>query len=566
VPDESWRRVGDGRITQTGWSDNGSLYVLRERSLYRIMPEEFFTQAIYSGIVPPGTLVGKAPFAYDPNFDSFWISPDGAKVLICKDGRNIFLYRLDPDDFGRDSAVSAMPYLFLQGNTVVTQVVWPENDEVTILTGSLRNGSRVSGAFRVKVPVEGAEGLTASFDELDVSGATALSLSPDESRIAVTTPEGVTVRRYANWAVERRVAAPGALHALWVSDSRLVVAGSSLVELVELSDGSRKLITLGQVDHYGWSSATAGAVAAEASGAAFTTAASAAAWTSAESYAANGPSSSSPNYRVYLDALSSGAYRNMIMVRSARGLGTKSLLPPPARGYKPFPEPEETRLGLVFDHGSRIRRREVALVVNAYDGAEGLVAVLDALRLYGLKATFFVNGEFIRRNPGAARLIAESGHEVGNLFFSVFDATDARYRIDGEFVKRGLARTEDEYFAATGGELSLLWHSPHYASNTTLVEAAADMNYIYIGRDVDPMDWVGRYQGTMTAGLYAGAHDIVERTAAAALPGSIIPIRLGVPEGGRDDYLFNELPLLINALLAEGFAIVPVSTLMEHAE
>ena len=49
-------------------------------------------------------------------------------------------------------------------------------------------------------------------------------------------------------------------------------------------------------------------------------------------------------------------------------------------------------------------------------------------------------------------------------------------------------------------------------------------------------------------------------------PGSIIPIRVGVPDGGRDDYLFNELPLLIDDLRSEGYAIVPISTLMNDAE
>lgn len=92
------------------------------------------------------------------------------------------------------------------------------------------------------------------------------------------------------------------------------------------------------------------------------------------------------------------------------------------------------------------------------------------------------------------------------------------------------------------------------------------MNYSYVGRDIDPLDWVGRSQGSLSQALYAGAHDIVERVAAAAKPGSIIPIQLGVPEGGRGDYLFNELPLLLNALLAEGYAIVPVSRLMGNAE
>ena len=254
------------------------------------------------------------------------------------------------------------------------------------------------------------------------------------------------------------------------------------------------------------------------------------------------------------------------MVRSAKGLGTRSLLPAPGRAYAPFPAQDDVRNPLVFDHGSRIRRREVSLAFNAYDGAEGLVGILDTLREYGIRATFFVNGEFVRRNPGAARLIAESGHEIGNMFFSVFDATDARYRADAEFVKRGLARTEDEYFAATGAELSLLWHSPNYSISSVLLEAAAEMNYTYIGRDVDPLDWVGRFQGTLTQGLYAGAHDLVERTVTAALPGSIVPVRIGIPDGGREDYFYNELPLLINALLADGYEIVPVSVLMKHAE
>jgi len=269
---------------------------------------------------------------------------------------------------------------------------------------------------------------------------------------------------------------------------------------------------------------------------------------------------------VYPDGLASGSYRNTIMVRSAKGLGTKSLLPAPSKTFAPFPKNDEPRDPLVFDHGSRIRRRELALVFNAYDGAEGLVGVLDTLREYGIRATFFVNGEFVRRNPGAARLVAESGHEVGNMFFSVFDATDARYRADAEFVKRGLARTEDEYFAATGAELSLLWHAPHYSTSSVLLEAAAEMNYTYIGRDVDPLDWVGRFQGALTQGLYAGAHDLIERTAAAVAPGSIVPVRIGIPDGGREDYYYNELPLLINALLAEGYDIVPVSVLMKHAE
>jgi peptidoglycan/xylan/chitin deacetylase (PgdA/CDA1 family) len=566
IPDETWRRIGKGRISHARWSANGSLYILRERSMYRIMAEEFFTQAIYSGIVPPGIMVGKTPFPFDPNFDSFWISPDGAKVLLCKDGRNIFLYWLDPDDFGRETAINAMPYLFLQGNTLVAQVIWPNSDEVTIFTGSLKNGKRLAGAYRIKVPIKGAEALSASFTNLAVNNALSLSLAPNEARIAIVKPDGVEIRHYSDWRLDTTIQAPGTLHAVWVGSDRLIIAGSSLIELVNLTDSRRRLINVAQADRYGWVQGNPGTVAIQVRGQAYNSPASNAAWQPVQAYTVAATTSSSANYRVYLDSLSAGMYRNMIMIRSVRGLGTTSLLPPPARAYKPFPDRDEAREAGIFNHGSRIRRREVALVFDAYDSAEGLTTVLETLRVYGFTATFFLNGEFIRRNPGAAKLIAESGHHTGNMFFSVFDATDARYRVDAEFVKRGLARTEDEYFKATGAELSLLWHPPYYATSTMLLAAATEMNYQYIGRDVDPMDWVGRYQGSISLGLYASTHDIIERTIAAVQPGSIIPIRIGAPDGGRHDYLFNELPLLINALMAEGYDIVPVSRLMENAE
>lgn len=566
VPDESWRKITDGRIGQVKWSRNSSLYLFRERSLYRIMPEEFFTQAIYAGIVPPGTMVGKSPFPYDSNFDEFWISPDGGKVILCKNGQNLFLFRLNPDDFGKEALVKAMPYMFLQGNTIISDIIWPFSDEVTIFTRSLRDGKRMSGAYRIKIPAEGQEGLSTGFEELAAIDAVSLALSPDENRIAVTSARGVTIRNYSSWKEERDIPSAGAMHSLWANNDQLIVAGSNTTEILSLRDSTKKLLAISQASQYGWATAQKDKVQLECASVFWENSPELSGWKKISSFLVNPPSTSSASYRVYMDELAAGLYKNTVMIRSAQGLGTVSLLPAAPRAYIPFPETDQKSLGSVFDHGSRIRRRELALVFNAYDNPEGLINILDTLKFFDIKASFFINGEFIRRNPGAARLIAESGHEIGNMFFSVFDATDARYKIDSEFIQRGLARTEDEYFGATGKELSLLWHSPHYAINSTLLEAAAKMNYTYIGRDIDPLDWVGRYHGTLSRSLYASAHEIVEQIVSDAKPGSIIPINLGVPEGGREDYLWNELGLLINALLAQGFDIVPVSTLMEHSK
>lgn len=566
VIEEGYRLLGAGRVEALRWGADGYLYMVKERSIYRIMPAEFFTQALYAGLITIGTMVGSMPFPFDPNFDSFWISPDGRKILLCKGGRNLFLYYLDPDDYGREARISALPYLFLQGDTTIRTVLWPESDQVTIFTSSLDAGKRVSAAYRVAAPASPTElGLSQTFRKLDSGNAVTVSLSPDMTKVALAGPDGVTVRRYSDWTVSATLPAPGTLHALWLNNHELVVAGERSIEIAPIAGGVRRLVGISQPERYGWSASTQGAVVVETSGGAWERAKDATAWTKAAAYSARPPATGSAAWRVYLDELDSGAYRNAVMVRSIKGLGTRSLLERPDTAWAPFPAVDEKLKGLAFEHGSRIRRREVALVFNAYDDATGLAGVLDVLAEFGIRATFFLNGEFIRRNPGATRLVAESGHEVGNMFFTTYDPTDARFRADTEFVQRGLARTEDEYFAATGRELSLLWHTPWYSTSTVALEAAAAMNYRYIGRDVDPLDWVPATE-KLVPGLYLGAPDLVERVIARKKPGSIIPIRVGVPPGGRDDYLFAELSLLVNALLAEGYEIVPVSTLVEHAE
>jgi len=37
------------------------------------------------------------------------------------------------------------------------------------------------------------------------------------------------------------------------------------------------------------------------------------------------------------------------------------------------------------------------------------------------------------------------------------------------------------------------------------------------------------------------------------------------PDGGRNDYLFHRLDVLLNGLIERGYEVVPVSTLMDNA-
>ena len=149
-------------------------------------------------------------------------------------------------------------------------------------------------------------------------------------------------------------------------------------------------------------------------------------------------------------------------------------------------------------------------------------------------------------------------------FYSYFNMTDSRFSIDEDFIRKGLSRNEDDYFAVTGKELSLFWHAPYYFVNSSILTAAQRLSYSYIGRDVDTLDWVSNSRSGNAGDLYRSAADLVEYIMEQKKPGSILPFRVGRTEEGRDDYLFQKLDLLLNDLIVAGYGIVPVSTLMEH--
>jgi hypothetical protein len=79
------------------------------------------------------------------------------------------------------------------------------------------------------------------------------------------------------------------------------------------------------------------------------------------------------------------------------------------------------------------------------------------------------------------------------------------------------------------------------------------------------MDWVSQDEaGRFGVSQYSAAA-MIDRIMSLKRPGSIIPIRLGILPGGRGDYLFLRIEVLLDALVRAGYSVVPVSTVIEHA-
>ncbi|GHT57081.1 polysaccharide deacetylase [Spirochaetia bacterium] len=561
--DERYRLIGDGAINSVAWNRNGDFFYLKNFTVFRVRGAEIFTRALYADFLEIGAVAGKIPFDFDSNFDSFWIAPDSRSILLSKGGRNIFFYPLETDDFTA-AFDSSLPYVILPQACTNINVLWSPGGTITVMASPLKKDGPALLLYRFSTTSGNA-----SFVPLASPAGPNGVLSPDGTRALFWGERGILLYDYLNWQLLQTISNRPAFSCLWISNDEFITGDDQRIERIRIN-GQRNLICLASAAEYGFeekrSSAEIPRILVQAGGTWYASD-GANPWTPITSPAVRSASVSSGRYRAYLEQQSSGPYENLPMLRNTAAVGTTPLLPPVQypRESALRENPGDNVQNGFFVHGSRTGLREVGLCFDLYDDAAGLPQVLESLRRFGIKATFFLNGEFIRRYPSAVKLIADMGHETASMFFAAIDLSDSRYRIGGDFVTRGLARNEDEFFQAAGGELSLLWHPPFYASSPEMITAAAQAGYRTIGRDVDPMDWVSREDAKALGISQYSASDIIDRIMNMKRPGSIIPIRLGMLTGGRSDYLFFRIDVLLDALVRSGYTVVPVSTLIEHA-
>jgi peptidoglycan/xylan/chitin deacetylase (PgdA/CDA1 family) len=384
---------------------------------------------------------------------------------------------------------------------------------------------------------------------------------------------GIVLYDYASWRQLIAISPRPSYSCIWSGNDEIITGDAGRIERIRLAPGggrilSRDLICLSGAATFGFEdlprnySNTSPRVLANSNGIWHVTDGQRP-WAEIANPQLRASTQVSGQYRVYLEPQSSGPYENLLMVRNIASVGTFSLIPQPPSS--PSGRPVSANSISSIPASARSGIRELGLCFDLYDDAEGLAQALEALDLFGIKATFFLGGEFIRRYPSAAKDIAAAGHEAASMFFAPIDLSDSRYQIDSEFIVRGLARNEDEYFNATGKELALLWHPPWYAASTEAVIAATRVGYTTVNRDIDPYDWISEDETSFGLPQYSAAEmidSIMERVTGLSKSGAIIPIRLGLLSSGRSDYLFRHINVLLDALAEEGYTVVPVSRLV----
>jgi len=195
----------------------------------------------------------------------------------------------------------------------------------------------------------------------------------------------------------------------------------------------------------------------------------------------------------------------------------------------------------------RVETREPIVALSLDDGPtpEGTLAALAALERGGARATFFLIGRQVERNPDEVRRILAAGHEAANHSWShkwMIGRSSAWY--DEEIARTAAA------LQRLGARGPLLFRPPFGKKLFGLPLAAARQRHRMVMWDVAEPD-------TQDPRAYAAY--VVQR----ARPGSIILMHVMY----RSNRVAREaLPLVLDGLRRKGLRVVTVGELLARAE
>lgn len=156
-----------------------------------------------------------------------------------------------------------------------------------------------------------------------------------------------------------------------------------------------------------------------------------------------------------------------------------------------------------------------AFIINVAWGNEYIPDMLKILKKHSVKATFFLEGRWVKSNPDLAKMIVDGGHEIGNHSYSHPDMkTLSAGKIEEEIVKT------NEVIEAVTGETPTLFGPPSGSFRDEVVEIAAKVNMKTVLWSVDTIDWKKPDPNVMvqrvTSKIHPGALVLMHPTSSTA--------------------------------------------------
>ena len=177
-------------------------------------------------------------------------------------------------------------------------------------------------------------------------------------------------------------------------------------------------------------------------------------------------------------------------------------------------------------------------------GNEQTDTLLNILDEHEVKTTFFLVGEWVDKYSDSVKEIASRGHDIGNHS----DTHAHMSQISLEQQKTEIENCNEKISTITGKPVTL-FRPPYGEYDNNVVSTTLGCDMYCVQWNIDSLDWKD-----------PTPQDMVERIEQKLCPGSIILLHNGAkntPEA---------LPLIIEAIKAQGYEIVPISQLIPSGE
>ncbi|KWW10962.1 MULTISPECIES: polysaccharide deacetylase family protein [Peribacillus] len=126
----------------------------------------------------------------------------------------------------------------------------------------------------------------------------------------------------------------------------------------------------------------------------------------------------------------------------------------------------------------------VSFLINVAWGNEYLQDMLGVLKKNNVKATFFLEGNWTKKNPELAKMIRDGGHEIGNHSYSHPNMQN----ISAQATREELRKTNEVIEAVTGSKMK--WFAPPSGSyRDETVQIADSLGMETVMWSVDTIDW-----------------------------------------------------------------------------
>ena len=177
-------------------------------------------------------------------------------------------------------------------------------------------------------------------------------------------------------------------------------------------------------------------------------------------------------------------------------------------------------------------------------GNEQTKTLLDILDEHKVKTTFFLVGDWVEKYPESVKEISKRGHDVGNH-------SDTHAHMTQISLSEQKAEIENcnQKIESLINKPVTLFRPPYGEYDNSVVEVCNSLDMYCTQWNIDSLDWKD-----------PSPQDMVQRIKDNLCPGSIILLHNGAkntPEA---------LPLIIDAIHAQGYKIVPISEILPKGE